>query len=54
MLGDIWLVNGEQRRAITAASDEIEKRLAKSPASYSKPVHEGLFAIRVHPLHVIF
>jgi hypothetical protein len=53
-LGEIWLANAEHRRAITAACDTVEQRLAKAPTKFASPLSEGLWVIEIRPLRVMF
>lgn len=52
-LASIWLV-APNRNAVTKAQARIDHLLSVDPVSHSQPVSEGLFAIEVHPLRVIF
>ena len=40
--------------AVTAAADDIERRLAAAPLVHGMPVSEGLYAIEVPPLRALF
>ncbi len=52
-LAAIW-IKAANRQAVTAAQDQIDRLLAADPLGKSKPVSEGLYAINVHPLRVVF
>jgi predicted RNase H-like nuclease len=49
----IWL-QAPDRSAVTAASAEIDRRLAANPLGNGTVVSEGLYAIEVHPLRALF
>jgi mRNA-degrading endonuclease RelE of RelBE toxin-antitoxin system len=52
-LASIW-VQAQDRSAVTAAEQEISRALARNPLADGKPVSEGLYAIAIHPLRVLF
>ena len=53
MLAAIWTAAINQT-AVTAAADAIDRRLAANPFIHGNPVCEGLYAIEVSPLRVLF
>jgi hypothetical protein len=52
-LARIWL-QAVDRNAITAAQARIDHLLHSDPLGNGVPVSEGLYAIQVHPLRVLF
>jgi plasmid stabilization system protein ParE len=52
-LAGIW-VGAADRNAVTAAANAIDVELASDPASKGTTVHEGLRALHIPPLHVMF
>ena len=52
-LADIWL-SASNRSAVTAAADEIDRVLVTDANAQGVDVSEGLRAIFVHPLRVLF
>ena len=52
-LAAIW-TNSVNRNAVTAADKAIDRLLATDPWAHSSPVSEGLYAIQIHPLRVLF
>ena len=52
-LATIW-IGAPDRNAVTAAANAIDAALASDPADKGTPVHEGLRAITIPPLHVLF
>jgi len=52
-LAELWIAASE-RRAIAAATHEIDRQLSTDPASKGEPLQEGLRGVTVPPLRVIF
>lgn len=52
-LGEIWLA-AEDRKAITFASDEIDRQLQQDADHKGKPLSEGLQMLDVLPLRAVF
>ena len=52
-LADVW-TQALDRQAVTVAQVAIDRLLAADPLGNSTPVSEGLHAIEVHPLRVLF
>jgi mRNA-degrading endonuclease RelE of RelBE toxin-antitoxin system len=52
-LAAIW-IKAVNRQAVTTAQALIDRLLAADPIKNSKPLSEGLYAIDVHPLRVVF
>jgi hypothetical protein len=52
-LGEIWLA-AEERKAITVASDEIDRQLQHDADHKGKPLSEGLQTLDIGPLRAVF
>ena len=52
-LADIWL-NSSDRDAVTTAAHQIDRELAEDPATKGLHLSEGLRALYVQPLRVLF
>lgn len=53
MLADIWK-QAMNRQSVTAASNQIDRLLARDPLGHGQPVHEGLYKLTVPPLTVFY
>ena len=53
MLAAIWSAS-QNRGAVTAAADAIDRQLAIDPFVHGVPVSEGLYAIEILPLRALF
>jgi plasmid stabilization system protein ParE len=49
MLADIWMQAGN-RATVNAASDQIDRLLARDPFGHGQLAHEGLYRITEPPL----
>src|SRR5579864_4930197 len=52
-LAEIWNESGE-KQAVADAANHIDRELATDPHTKGSPVSEGLRALHVPPLHVLF
>lgn len=52
-LAELWIAVSE-RSTVTAAALEIDRQLSSDPASKGEPLKEGLRALNVPPLRVIY
>lgn len=52
-LGEIWLAAND-RKAITASSNEIDRQLHNDADRKGKPLSEGLQTLDVFPLRAVF
>lgn len=53
-LAELWLEAWAEREAVSAAAHRIDTLLAKEPAAWGTPEHEGLWGIDVPPLRALF
>ena len=53
-LADLWVRYPAHRAQITAAQHRIDQHLAADPFNNGYPLSEGLYAIHVPPLRVIY
>lgn len=49
MLADIW-TQATNRPAVTSASNQIDRLLARDPLGHDQVAHEGLYKITMPPL----
>ena len=52
-LADIWL-GSQFRKSVTEAAHRIDEQLKADPQTRGEPLHEGLRALSMPPLRVIF
>ena len=53
-LAEIWVNQPDERRNISMAQNQIDRLLTRDPLGYSSMLSEGLYAIVVQPLRIIF